>query len=98
MSHFERTTIVDSTELGLFSDNLAGGPLAVTNVTNSVIAGNVVGIYSGNHSYMRVAGTQIDANGTGVLPNGTGQIVTLGTNVVYGNATDGAFTGALTPN
>lgn len=94
----ERTTIVDNTDSGLFSDNLSGGPLAVTNVMNSALAGNLVGIHSGDHSYVRVAGTQVGANGIGLQPSGTGQIVTLGTNMVYGNTTDGAFTGSLSPN
>ncbi len=71
----------------------------VVNVANSMISGNsLVGVESGALSYIRVAGTQINGNGTGIQRFSGGQIVTLGTNMLYGNGFDGSFSATLAPN
>ena len=91
----DRTTIVDNVGVGLFAGHTSG-PLAVVNLANSTAAGNDLGIVTNGGGYIRVTGTQINGNTTGL--SGTGSIVTLGTNLLYGNGTNGTFTGSLSPN
>ena len=91
----DRTTIVDNVGVGLFAGHTSG-PLAVVNLANSTVSGNDLGIVTNGGGYIRVTGTQINGNTTGL--SGTGSIVTLGTNLLYGNGANGTFTGSLSPN
>lgn len=92
----ERTAFVDNSS-GLFAHDL-GANLAVVNVANSTIAGNSVGVQASGHGYIRISGTQINGNTVGIDAFGTGVIVTLGTNMLYGNTSNGTFTASLSPN
>jgi hypothetical protein len=62
-------------------------------VTNSTIANNTGNGIVGNGAgvQVRVAGTTITGNTTGVNPAGGSLITNLGNNVLSGNSTDGAF-------
>jgi hypothetical protein len=62
-------------------------------VTNSTIANNTQNGIVGNGAgvQIRVAGTTITGNFTGVNPAGGSLVTSLGNNVLSGNSTDGAF-------
>jgi len=92
----ERTVIVDNLH-GLFALD-SGTHHAVVNLVNSTIAGNNVGVQASGNGHIRISGTQITDNDFGIDTAGTGAIVTLGTNMLYGNGTNGTFTGSLSPN
>ena len=95
----QRTEIVQHIGGGVIAEALNDVPnKPFVNIANSTVAGNLVGISAGIGGFVRVAGTQITGNLLGIYEFSSGNIVTLGTNTLYGNATNGAFTGSISPN
>jgi hypothetical protein len=91
-----RAAIAESTmslnsQVGLFGV----GPNTEVNVDRCTIAFNNVGVESGlAAAVIKLTGNSITDNGTGILRM-AGQINGFGTNIVFGNASDG--TGSITP-
>lgn len=94
-------TIKDS----VFSGNNQDGIVATTTsghapigvlISNSTSSNNGFGVRSiGQNVTVRVKGSEIIGNGTGMAASGGGALLSLGSNVVRANGSDGAFTGSL---
>src|SRR5438128_7287948 len=88
---------------GILSEVLSAGPVSVINVINCSIIGNGTGLSAGNSASanqgnLRVSGTTISFNTTGVTA-GNGIASTFADNILRDNAAAGAFsTPALTKN
>lgn len=88
---------------GVLSEVQVAGPVSVVNVINCSVIGNGTGLSSGNSAganqgNLRVSGTTISFNGTGVTI-GNGVASTFSDNILRDNTAPGAFTApALTKN
>lgn len=94
-------TIADSMISGNSQDGIVAtttpghAPIGVM-VKNTKSANNAYGIRSiGPNVTIRVDGSTITGNGTGIAALSGGSLLTLHTNVIRANGNDGAFTGSL---
>ena len=94
-------TIADSMVGGNAQDGIiattpgGGAPIGVL-VTNTQSANNAIGIRSlGPNVTVRVEGSKITGNGTGLAFGSGGALLTFGNNAVRANGTDGAFSGPV---
>jgi hypothetical protein len=78
---------------------LANGPTAKITLASSMISNNqAFGVHSTNSAVVQMANCAVaNNNGTGLLADGGGQILTWTNNYVGGNAPDGARTGTIAP-
>ncbi|MFL5844367.1 MAG: right-handed parallel beta-helix repeat-containing protein [Solirubrobacteraceae bacterium] len=72
----------------------AGGGVSV-DLFDSVVAGNLVGVLAGTDSTVRLAGTTVTHNTTGLATESGASLVSFGDNRVAGNGTDGTPTSFL---
>jgi hypothetical protein len=95
-----RVTISDSAVsgngLGLRVITSAGGQL---NVVRTTISGNTTGIASGDNSnaIVRLQDSTITNNDRSIRIDGSGQVLSLGNNMITGNATNTGPTGTIAP-
>jgi len=79
--------------------NSASTLIQLSNVT---VSSNNAGVKAAQTSTgvpaVQVSGSTITANATGISVTGTGQVKSLGNNLLFGNTTDGAFTSTITPH
>ncbi len=94
-------TIADSVVAGNIYDGIAAittsghAPIGVM-IKNTKSTNNGYGIRStGPNVTVRVDGSTIIGNGTGLAASSGGSLLSLQTNVVHANGNDGAFTGSL---
>ena len=94
-------TIADSMVAGNSQDGIiattpsGGAPIGVY-VKNSKSVNNAIGIRSlGPDVTVRVDGSGIIGNGTGLVSGSGGALLTAGNNMVRANGTDGAFSGPV---
>ena len=75
------------------------GTTGAVNVTvrNSTISGNVIlgALSNGSGAVLRLANTTVSANATGLAIGSSGQIISVGGNVVTGNTVNGAFSSTI---
>jgi hypothetical protein len=95
-------TITDSVSSGNLNDGIIAttssghAPIGVL-VTNSKSANNGFGIRSlGPGVTVRVDGSKVVGNSTGLGLSGGGALLSAGNNIVEANAVNGAFSGAIT--
>jgi len=94
----QRTEFTQNTNGLIARSTAATANKTFVDIANSTVAGGRVGINAEDGGFIRVAGTQITGNLFGIAQGGTGVLVTLGTNMLYGNDTNGAFTSSISPN
>jgi hypothetical protein len=95
-------TIADSVSTGNINDGIiattsaGGAPIGVT-LTSTRSTNNGFGLRSiGSNVTVRADRSTIIGNGTGLTAAGGGALLSAGNNVVEANATNGAFSGAIT--
>ena len=95
-------TIADSVMTGNTNDGVvatssAGHAPSGVAVVNSKLLNNGFGTRSlGNNVTVRLDGSKVIGNGTGVSASSGGALLSAGNNIVEANATNGAFTGPIT--
>jgi hypothetical protein len=73
-----------------------GAPIGVA-LINSASLNNHIGVRSlGPNVTVRVEGSKIIGNGTGLVSDGVGALLSAGNNIVEANGTNGAFSGSVT--
>lgn len=83
----------------------ANGIQLVSGVASEIVVSNVKVLHntanglqaSGVNATIRVGGSVISGNGAGIAGGTTGKVLSLGDNLISGNATDGAPTGSIAP-
>src|SRR5687767_12619604 len=68
----------------------------INNITINNITGTGIAVTGGSVAIIRTANSTITDNGTGVNP-GTATMTSFGNNRLFGNTTNGSFTGAIIP-
>lgn len=89
------SSVIGSDNSGVVGQATAGDPRPIRLHIDSCVISNSggTGAFSGLNSYMVMFGTLVTRNGTGLSAIDAGLISSLGHNRVYGNTSDGAFTG-----
>jgi len=92
-------TNIDNNSAGLLAKAPAGTGTVRVMINNSSISLNTGGGIAANGpgAVVRVAGTAITGNATGVVAGNSGVVSSYGNNQLDGNTNDGAFSGAIPP-
>lgn len=92
------SVISGNSTTGVLSEvNIAAGPISIINVINCSVTGNGTGLSAGNSAAfgqgnLRVSGTTISFNTTGVTAGSNGVANTFNDNTLRDNVINGAFT------
>lgn len=91
-------TIASNTNNGVLAYSTTADGAEIELVDCLVTQNGLAGVKSeGANTTIRISGTTVTSNGTGLLPASSGKILSYGNNRVAGNGTDGAPTGTIAP-
>jgi len=77
---------------------ISGSAIANVYVTNSMAAGNLVGLAANGVALVIVGGSTIIANGTNLVTTGPGTVATWSNNYEFNNVVTNPFTAAIAPH